>query len=227
MIVIILFFLTAYKLTCLLCFLLAVREMDLNFDNPEINEGMLVLKASEILIGQEVVEAVTIIRPLEDVEDFRQGRIQAQLLPDRSGIKFTLPSVASYLLDAKEIKALYEVEGILACMATKRAHDIAATDVQSDDERRLRHIIAYFPEGITCSNRHFNDGTDGLNLKTQLVMFQNTLLSKGGKAIPSLKPQVRWKVVVETGRTRCTALASGRDNYDADLETALGRMGVW
>jgi hypothetical protein len=94
--------------------------------------------------------------------------------------------------------------------------------LQSNDERRLRHIIAYFPEGTTCSNRHFNDDVDGLNLKTRLVMFQNKLTTKGKPPIPSLKPHVQWKVVVDTGRTRRTAPISG--DFDADLENALGRM---
>jgi hypothetical protein len=196
--------------------------MAFDLEHPENNEGMLVLKGVEIMISQEVLDAITIIRPLEDVDDFRKGRVQAQLLPDRSGIKFTLPSVPSYLLDAKDIKSLYALDGNGACTATKRAHDVAATDIQLSDDRRLRHIIAYFPEGTTCSNRHFNDGVDGLNLKTRLVMFQNKLTFKGKPPIPSLKPHVQWKVVVDTGRTRRTAPISG--DFDADLENALGRM---
>ena len=117
---------------------------------------------------------------------------------------------------------LYALDGNGACTATKHAHNVAATDIQLNDDRQLRCIIAYFSEGTTCSNRHFNDGVDGLNLKTHLVMFQNTLTTKGKAPIPYLKPHVQWKVVVDMGRTRRTAPISG--DFDADLENALGRM---
>jgi hypothetical protein len=197
--------------------------MELDFVHPENNQGMLVLKGSEILVGQEVVDAITIIRPLEDVEDFRQGRIKARLLADRTGIRISLPAAPAFLIEAKDINALYELDGRNACAATKRAHDIVATDIQADDERRVRHIVAYFPEGITCSNRLFNDGMHGNDLKTYLQVYKNTVLSKG-KRIASPKPLVHWKLVLETGRTRRTAPASGKESYDKDLDDAIGKM---
>lgn len=134
---------------------------------------------------------------------------------------FSWPFVPAYLLDPKDIEGIYKLDGTGVCSATRRTHDIVATDVQADDERQLRHIIATFPQGIKCNNRHFNDGMeDGIELKTQLLMFQNLVRNKG-KAIPCPKPMVRWKLVVETGRTRRTAPATGRDDYDMDLENAL------
>jgi hypothetical protein len=144
--------LPAHHLSCLLYYLSEPHEMELDFVHPENNQGMLVLKGSEILVGQEVVDAITIIRPLEDVEDFRQGRIKARLLADRTGIRISLPAAPAFLIEAKDINALYELDGRNACAATKRAHDIVATDIQVDDEHQIRHIIAYFLEGITCSN---------------------------------------------------------------------------
>lgn len=224
--VLIICFLTAHRPTCLFYHLLGSREMDFDFENAERNEGMLVVKAGGVQVGHELVEVVTIIRHIEDVEDFRNGRFQAQLLPDKSGIEFTFPSVPSYLVDAVAVKSLYGSEGIYACKETSLSHAVAATDVHDDEERQLRHIIAYFPDGITCNNRHFNYGADGLHLKTHLVMFQDKVLSKTGKEIPFLRPHVRWKVVIETGRARRVALAPGRDNYEADLENAFARMGV-
>ena len=105
-------------------------------------------------------------------------------------------------------------------MATQRSHGVLATDLQADDERRLRHVIAHFPQGITCSNRHFNHGMDGNDLKTHFKLYQNKV-STNGKQIASPKPYVRWKLVIETGRTRRTAPTTGKDNFDADLEKAL------
>lgn len=207
----------------LLHFLLAAQLVELDFEHPENNDGMLVLKGNEITIGFEMINVVTIIKPLEDVEDFRKGRIKAHLLPDKSGIMFSWPSVPAYLLDPDEIEKLYKMDSHGVCLATRRSHDVVATDVHSDDVRKLRHIIAHFPKGITCSNRYFNDGMDGLNLKTKLIIFQNLVHNKG-RDVPCPKPMVRWKVVLETGRTVRTAPAAGRDNYDMDLDNALRDM---
>jgi hypothetical protein len=185
------------------------------------------VKGTEITIGKEVINAVTIIRPLEDAEDFRKGRIKAQLLPDRSGIMFSLPSVLAYLLDPTDIKPLYALDGNGVCAATRRTHEIVTTDLQVDDEHRLRRIIARFPTGITCSNRHFNNGEDGNhNLKTHFHMYKNDQVLKGGKKVAYPKAHIRWKLVVETGRTRRTAPATSGENYDADIEKAFQDLGL-
>ena len=139
------------------------------------------------------------------------------------GIVISLPAAPAFLLEAKDIEALYELDGPKFCSATKRAHDIVATDIQAADELRIRHIIAYFPDGTTCSNRLFNDSMHGNDMKTYLKVYKNTVLSKG-KRIVSPKPLVHWKLVVETGRTRRTAPASGKDSYDKDLDDAIGKM---
>jgi hypothetical protein len=74
--------------------MLVLRGEGIRVKNPDRNKGDF------------VVDALTIYRPLDDVKDFLNKRIKAQLLPDGSGIELTWPALPEYFRDFRKIQAL-------------------------------------------------------------------------------------------------------------------------
>lgn len=74
-------------------------EFTLDLEFPERNNGMLVIQAADIVCqAKELVNSLTIFKPVYDARDAKTKKITASLLPDGSGILVMEPTVPSYLL---------------------------------------------------------------------------------------------------------------------------------
>ena len=134
----------------MLCFIASDEDADeellLNFEEPENNSDMLVYQ-SDVVVGKEMVEAVTILKPIYDMRDTRNKSITATLLEDGSGIRVREPTVPSYLLDGPHG----------SCRLSKIAHAVVVKRIKKKNgARQFKTVILRFPEGTTCSNDHFN-----------------------------------------------------------------------
>jgi hypothetical protein len=87
----------------LLCFkandLDANEEWLLNFEESKNNNGMLVYQ-SDVVIRKEVVECISVLKPMYDMREVRNKRITATLLRDGSGIRVSERTVPLFLLDS-------------------------------------------------------------------------------------------------------------------------------
>lgn len=154
---------------------LADEDILLNVRFPEANNGMLVLRGDGIRVpnpdrnkGDFVVDALTIYCPLVDVEDFKNKRIKAHLLPDGSGIEVTWPTLPDYFRDNVRIQGLEDTE----CERTALRHSTFVTSFKNDEKRQLKKIFLNFPDKITCNSKHFNAGKENGQLKTHFCFIK-------------------------------------------------------
>ena len=201
------------------------EDITLNLLRPEDNNGLLVLRGVDITTGNQVVDAITIYKPLEDIQDFREKRIKAALFEDGSGIKVCWPSIPAFFFD---VERMHAVDGTHVCEPTMRSHRVAVTAVSSDQNRRVRQIFIHFPDGITCNNNHFNEGIeDGLGLKSIFKMIPKVVTLPDGTQQRYIQAYIKWKVVITNEMTR--QLAPTQDNQENDFQDAiemLNNLGV-
>jgi hypothetical protein len=220
----------------LFLFHLANEDILLNLKCPEANNGMLILRGEGIRVknpdrdkGNFVVDALTIYRPLDDVQDFLNKRIKAQLLPDGSDIEITWPTLPDYFRDFKKIQSL---EGRNVCEHTALRHSTFVALFKNDDKHQLKKIFLHFPDKVTCSNKHFNAGKEHGQLKTVFRMVPAKFRLPGYTPDPNdidddgiveyIRPFVFWKVVVNKKVTEQVAHESGaKDETNEDVLDAM------
>jgi hypothetical protein len=217
-------------------FCLANEHILLSATSPEANGGMLVLRGEGIRVknsdqnkGDFVVDALTIYRPLDDVKDFLNKRIKAQLLSDGSGIEVTWPALPDYFRDFKKIQAL---EGRDVCERTQLRHSTFVSSFKNDDARHLKKIILHFPDQMTCNSNHFNAGKEHGQLKTVFRMAPASFKLPDFTPDPDnpddddtvhyLQPFVYWKVVINKKVTEQVAHESTA--VDETKEDVLGAV---
>jgi hypothetical protein len=202
------------------------EEYDLDIERPENNvNGIMVVKGSEIIVGgKEVVDALTIYKPLYDVRDYKAKKVKASLLADGTGITVTEPTVPFYFI--QNAGQIYDLEGAKACESTARTHAIAATGIKTNNNRQIKQVTLKFPDGITCNNDNFNKSTtkDGsLKLKNNLRMMPVQMdKDDKGDPITTTIAFVFWKVSID-GEARHLNADAASDS-DEDLDDAFKRM---
>ena len=74
------------------------EEHTLNLEYPERNTGgMLVLRANDIEVDSELIDSITIFKPLFDLRDYKKTK--AILHENGGGISVFEPSVPTYLVN--------------------------------------------------------------------------------------------------------------------------------
>lgn len=225
---------------------LADEDILLNVRFPEANNGMLVLRGDGIRVpnpdpnkGDFVVDALTVYCPLVDVEDFKNKRIKAQLLPDGSGIEVTWPTLPDYFRDHKKIQGLEDTE----CERTALRHSTFVRSFKNDEKRQSKKIFLNFPDQITCNSKHFNAGKENGQLKTNFrfttAKFQVPNWTRDAEnisdadedgTVPYIRFFVFWKVVINKKVSEQVAHESVEaDETNDDIVDAmrlLRKMGV-
>lgn len=197
--------------------MLVLRGEGIRVKNPDRNKGDF------------VVDALTIYRPLDDVQDFLNKRIKAQLLPDGSGIEVTWPALPGYFSDFKKIQAL---EGSGVCDRTQLRHSTFVSSFKNDEKRQVKKIILHFPDQMTCNSNHFNAGKEHGQLKTVFRMAPASFKTPDFTLDPEnpdddgivryIQPFVYWKVVIN--KTAVEQVAHESTAVDETKEDVLGAM---
>lgn len=169
------------------------EEITLDFEYPERNNGMLVILANDIVCdSKELVNSLSIFKPIYDARDAKSKKITASLLPDGTGILVREPTVPTYLLEInKEMKA--------ACMKKEPSH-------------QCKTVLLRFPEGTTCNDKHFNKNS--LQLNNNLRLKSLDLVGKDpSKTMDSKVAYISWKVAID-GDTRDFNESDDEEEFD-------------
>jgi hypothetical protein len=187
--------------------------------HPERNAGgLLVVRGNDIKIGKELIDAITIYKPLYDMRD--RKKTKAVLHEDGGGITITEPSVASFLI--KEVAAIHNLEGNDNCVPTEQAHKITATGIQTNEVRGTKQVHFMFPDGVTCKSDHYNTKNGRLKNNFRLL---SSIVEKKPKPVDNivqLVPYIFWKVTIDGEARNLESQTS--DNDEDDLENAKTRM---
>jgi hypothetical protein len=191
------------------------EEIVLNIGNPERNNSMLVLRTDDVMLSKvEQIDQITIMKPLCDPRDIKH--IKAVLDPDGRSIILIEPVVPTFML--KEVKAMHAMDdfgGKEHCVLTKRSHQIAATNVQTNELRATKRTLLHFPDGIVCKTVDKK-----AKLKNNFRMMQ---IDAGEKGQQNLHPiqWVFWKLTIDSE----SRLLERQDSDDSDdLTDAMKRM---
>jgi hypothetical protein len=195
----------------------ADEEFLLNWEEPQKNNGMLVYLC-DVVVGNEMVESVTILKPIFDMRDAKNKNITATLLGDGSGIRVSEPTVPSCLLDGPHGD----------CRLSKIAHAVVAKSIKKKEAglartRQFKTVILRFPDGKTCNSKHFNKkGTHFLNNNIEVKGLD--IKGKDPKKIlmESKVAFMTWKVAVD-GTTRDFNDSDDEDGDDEEWTTALSK----
>jgi hypothetical protein len=177
-----------------------------------------VVRGNDIKIGSELIDAITIYKPLFDMRD--RKKTKAVLHEDGGGITITEPSVASFLI--KEVAELHMLEEPTNCVPTEQAHKIAATDIQTREIRKNKQVHLMFPDGITCKLDHFNNKNGKLKNNFRLLKVIVEKKADPANNIIQLIPFIFWKVTID-GESRHLERQTSDDDDD-DFEKAQTRM---
>jgi hypothetical protein len=191
----------------------ANEELLLNFEEPENNNGMLVHQC-DVVIGKEMVECVTILKPIYDIRDVRNKRITATLLQDGSGIRVSEPTVPFYLLDCPHG----------SCERSKIAHAVVVKKIKSKNTtRQFKTVILQFPQVMTCNNKCFNK--KGSNFLLNNIDFKALELKGKDQRVTLVESKVAyltWKVATD-GTSRDFNDSDDDDSDDDEWTAALSK----
>ena len=86
-----------------------VDEFILNFKRPTANpNGMLVLRSDNLVCDTDMIDCITIIKPLFDARD--KSQVKANLFDDGTGFQVFEPSIPTYMVKDLEGMGLLEAE---------------------------------------------------------------------------------------------------------------------
>ena len=182
----------------------------------------MVIKGSKIVIGTELVDALTIYKPIYDARDFKSKKIKASLLSDGTGIVFTEPSLPFFF--TSEITQMHELEGRSSCASTLRKHTVVANAIKGNIHRQTKEVTLLFPDGMTCNNRHFNGNPNEFSrgLKSNFRMLEVQIDQDLHTNYMDKCNYVFWKVVID-GEAQIMETARDSDEDD-EWNTAFERV---
>jgi hypothetical protein len=118
-------------------------EFTLNYVQPERNHGLFAMIVMNV-VGDERLDAIAIIKPLYDLRDAKEETMfNAKLLPNRTGIEVTEPSLPFYLQNCiKDVvnntdkQFLKSTTGGLSCKATALEYKSIFLKVSIKEQRQ-------------------------------------------------------------------------------------------
>jgi hypothetical protein len=198
-----------------------IEEYILNLKYPELNpNGMMVFRVNDIEHNGELIDTITIYKPLFDGRDIKKTK--AHLHEDGGGITITEPPVPHYMIN--DVKAIHQLEGKEGlCLSTMRVHRITATDIKTKPMRCEKQSTLYFPDEVTCKMDNFNKH-GGNKLKNNFRMLNIVLSEKGedGEPLVQLVPFLYWRLTID-GESRHLERSTSEDSDD-NFTQAQSRM---
>jgi hypothetical protein len=189
-----------------------VDEFVLNFKRPTMNpNGMLVLRSDNLVSERDMIDCVTIIKPLFDARD--QSHIKAELFHDGTGFQVLEPCIPTYMVKDLVVMGCLEVEDNFE-IALRAQHKVAATRTRE----HVRKTKFFFPEGIKCK---VGKVPGVFKMKNQFRLIQVPDAGKKGSKIQQVLPYIVWRLIVD-GEARTIEKQDSEDSDD--YERAYQRM---
>jgi hypothetical protein len=211
-----------------------IPTFELDFQRPWNGpcNGMIVIKGLqwEDPVTKQVVDKLSIYKPIFDIVDYQKGRYSARLSHDGRALMITEPVVADFLWsDPETIQKLVDRGGPL-CQTTDRSYKIAATRIVENTEQQVAEARYKFPDDITCNNEFFNQDANGAppgnpyKLVSKMVLQKRQLgVDNVGNPLFSFMPFVVWKVAIDGDDSRTSAK---KDDPNSGLSDALSGLGI-
>jgi hypothetical protein len=134
--------------------------------------GNMFIRADRVNVGGRLVDKVRVLKPIFDVQDYKDKHYRARLTPNGDGIVFTDPTVPAFLRERDNcdhisnlVDKTKDANGNFIGdydEKTKECYEASATDMLDDDYKHVETIFR-FPTGITCNNDFFNADSQGNN----------------------------------------------------------------
>lgn len=188
-------------------------EFTLDLKRPSANHnGMLVLRSDNLVSGRDMIDCITIIKPLFDARD--KLHVKAELLGDGTGFQVTEPSIPTYMV--KDVEGMGILESEDEFENAVRAHHKVATTRTKDHLRRTKF---FFPDNIRCKVGKVPGVS--LKMKNQFRLIKVSGAGKVSTQAPQILAYIVWRLIVD-GETRMIEKQESEDSDD--YEQAYKRM---
>jgi hypothetical protein len=189
--------------------------------------GMFCVRGNEVQVDKSVVDKLTIYKPIFDMDDYDLLIYKASLTKGGVGITITEPTIPGYLWkNPSKIQALIDADHD-KCSKSELTYKTIRMDMKENREHRSHDVTYYFPEDMTCNNRHFNGSkkNDGekQELFTEMFVYELELgLDEEGNTITQFCPFVVWRMAIN-GEEKKT---DDDDDGIRGTNKALARLGI-
>jgi hypothetical protein len=214
-------------------------ENTLNFEVPWLGpcNGMIAVRGLqwEDPVTMQVVDKLSLYKPIFDIKDFQAGRYGARLSQNGDGIFITEPVVANFLWAPEEsgqssIQSIVDGGTANVCKVTEKSYKITTTRIKENKEYCVHEIFYKFPHKVTCNNEFFNNDSSGAPPSTPYKLVTKMHLQKrkmgvdsNGNAVVDFMPFVSWRMAIDGVDARTRPKQESSDN---GLSDALGALGI-
>jgi hypothetical protein len=192
-----------------------VFEFTLNYDLPEQNYGYFITRVSNVTVGDERMDILMIIKPLFDPRDIKNDtKFTAMLLPNRTGMYITEPSVPYYM--SESVAAMEQAErnylegNETMCAASVLEYRTQIAALGKSESRKSKTTIIRFPNNIKGNNTYLNKpnpkktkSASKYDLATNSRFILQQMEVGTDKLLNFCAPYAYWKIVIE-GTIRTT-----------------------
>jgi hypothetical protein len=193
--------------------------------------GMLAIRGNEVVQENTVVDKLSIMKPIFDMDDFDLKLYSARLNDGGTGIIVTEPTIPGYLWrNPAKIQELVDdgaPGGI--CKKTELTYKTIRIDMKKNREYRSHEVTYFFPQGVTCNNELFNGSStkgrrsDHFELDTEMFVYEVELgKDQDDNDIVQFCPFIVWRMAID-GAARQT---EDDDDGVRGASKALARLGI-
>lgn len=193
--------------------------------------GMLAIRGNEVVQENTVVDKLSIMKPIFDMDDFDLKLYSARLNDGGTGIIVTEPTIPGYLWrNPTKIQELVDdgaPGGI--CKKTELTFKTIRIDMKKNREYRTHEVTYFFPNGVTCNNELFNGSStkgrrsDHFELDTEMFVYEVELgKDQDDNDIVQYCPFIVWRMAID-GAARQT---EDDDDGVRGASKALARLGI-
>jgi hypothetical protein len=163
--------------------------------------GILTVIGNKVEEDKTVIDKLTIMKPIFDINDFEKKFHKARLTHDGKGLIATEPTIPTYLWsNPKAVLELVDEEHG-SCDATFQTFKTIRTDMKKKRDLRTHEVLYKFPPGTTCNNEFFNKvnrRSSNYELDTELIVFENEVgQTEDGDKIVQFCPFVVWRMAID------------------------------
>jgi hypothetical protein len=161
--------------------------------------GILAYKVASIQQDNEMVDAIQICIPIQDIRDATDDPYvhSAILMPDGESIMLTCPSVPRYMLT--NLRELWKTTSNV-CEPTILAHQVIATAIGENEAKRMKRIQLHFPANIRAKNEHFgfrSAGVENINIEVLNTNYNTGVNGVDGKEVKFSYTWLSMKVTID------------------------------
>ncbi len=184
----------------------AVGEMQtfqLYFEEPWKNPfGMVCIVGTKVEHEKTVIDKLTIIKPVFDINDNQRELFKGRLNSDGTGIIVTEPTIPGFLWqNPQDIQELIDAEEDEICDRSFQTYKTIRTDMKRNKDLLSHEVIYRFPKGVTCNNEFFNSmnrRSSHYELDTDMIIYKQVLgVDEQNNNIIQFCPCLVWKMAID------------------------------